>query len=751
MPRAGEPVANPGEVQQEPLTLEGWSWIHSVVADHLSKTLKGAVTMAPTRIKISEITPQEVEGLWPPQALKDSLPGMESHSELQRHFEDAMPPELRRKLHRPHLWLQHEDQDFVGTEDVGRFVKITRNDLLEHLPEGGCGELSRDLTLIPSRERDVGLMVRKLTIELIAQLSQLQNATDAFGKPCIQKAGFLVDGHKGVGKSQVLNLVAMWARKNGWLVVLEPTPGRYAREIADIKRSNNGIYIQSEFAQQFLEAMSLANRQLLQEIPVDLSSYGSSAIDARSRPMELPLGLRRPVVAMAPMVTQSDRPFRRLVRAHGCTLCYTEMLLAERFARCEEYRRNALGDGVAEDDHPLVVQFAANDPALLLEAARWAQHLGADAIDLNLGCPQWKAKTGNYGAWLAADETNWPLIEAMVEICHRSIEIPVFCKIRLQPTEGATLALALRLQRAGCALLAVHGRRLESVKARRSGAADLPAISRLRKQIAMPVLANGNVRRARDILTNLNLTKCDGLMVAEQLLRDPALFQRAIGSAPSVLELAAEYCGHCLAETQRFTAWEAENVDVLRSHLRSMLCGGVGASEADPGTERLLGEATRARARYVLDWWRIQQATSVEEAVALYRERCASICPEASAGFPAPAAPPAPRQTAPSFEATPRLARGWLLSAAAAVKALAVSLYAWLWPTPCQPSAESLLVVTRRLYEPLIEKTVDTEVKAQNLSGSQRLRRIAQYRRQVRTPSPGSPETSERRSPDPGS
>ncbi|CAJ1384693.1 unnamed protein product [Effrenium voratum] len=224
-------------------------------------------------------------------------------------------------------------------------------------------------------------------------------------------------------------------------------------------------------------------------------------------------------------------------------------------------------------------------------------------------------------------------------------------------------------------------------------------------------------------------------MVAEQLLRDPALFQRAIGSAPSVLELAAEYCGHCLAETQRFTAWEAENVDVLRSHLRSMLCGGVGASEADPGTERLLGEATRARARYVLDWWRIQQATSVEEAVALYRERCASICPEASAGFPAPAAPPAPRQTAPSFEATPRLARGWLLSAAAAVKALAVSLYAWLWPTPCQPSAESLLVVTRRLYEPLIEKTVDTEVKAQNLSGSQRLRRIAQYRRQVRTPS----------------
>ena len=66
------------------------------------------------------------------------------------------------------------------------------------------------------------------------------------------KNGFLLDGHKGVGKSQVLNLVAMWARKNGWLVVMEPAPGRYTREIAEIKRSNNGIYVQSEFAQQRL-------------------------------------------------------------------------------------------------------------------------------------------------------------------------------------------------------------------------------------------------------------------------------------------------------------------------------------------------------------------------------------------------------------------------------------------------------------------------------------------------------------------
>lgn len=215
-------------------------------------------------IKISQITSEDVYSLWPPKEM-------------------VADPEVPKEVKRPHLWLQHDDQDYVGTEDVGRFVKLTRNDLLEQLPEGGCGELARDLTLIPNRVRDIGLMVRKLTIELIAQLSELQEFTDSFGRKCIRKNGFLIDGHKGTGKSQVLNLVTMWARKNGWLVVLEPNPGRYLREIADIKRSNNGIYLQSEFAQQFLEALSLANRQMLQEIPVDYQSYGSRGIDGEPK------------------------------------------------------------------------------------------------------------------------------------------------------------------------------------------------------------------------------------------------------------------------------------------------------------------------------------------------------------------------------------------------------------------------------------------------------------------------------------
>ena len=96
-----------------------------------------------------------------------------------------------------------------------------------------------------------------------------------------------------------------------------------------------------------------------------------------------------PILAMAPMVGQSDYPFRKLVRLHGATLCYTEMWMANQFHSSERYRIQALGKrGVRDDDHPLIVQLAANNPDDFAKAALAAQNLGADGVDLNLGCPQ---------------------------------------------------------------------------------------------------------------------------------------------------------------------------------------------------------------------------------------------------------------------------------------------------------------------------------------------------------------------------
>eukprot|EP00928_Gymnodinium_smaydae_P022895 TRINITY_DN1908_c0_g2_i1.p1 TRINITY_DN1908_c0_g2~~TRINITY_DN1908_c0_g2_i1.p1 ORF type:complete len:565 (-),score=96.53 TRINITY_DN1908_c0_g2_i1:89-1729(-) len=244
------------------------------LADAAESTLAAAAAQQRTaRIKLDSITPEHVEEMWPPPALVERPPW-------------ATP------VKRPRAWLmppQSLDADFsvpsapeIGMDDVGRFVPMRRDDLIELLPEGGCGDLAKDLTLVPSPKKPCGLMLRKLTVELMWQLDRLRDATDSSGNPRIDKAGFLIDGKRGVGKSQVLNLLTMWAREQGWLVILEPTPGRYAHDIAEIKRSNNGVYIQNEFAQQFLEATSIFNRAMFEEIPVDLDLYGSRAIDGES-------------------------------------------------------------------------------------------------------------------------------------------------------------------------------------------------------------------------------------------------------------------------------------------------------------------------------------------------------------------------------------------------------------------------------------------------------------------------------------
>eukprot|EP00929_Paragymnodinium_shiwhaense_P058788 TRINITY_DN29457_c0_g1_i1.p1 TRINITY_DN29457_c0_g1~~TRINITY_DN29457_c0_g1_i1.p1 ORF type:complete len:560 (+),score=94.81 TRINITY_DN29457_c0_g1_i1:118-1797(+) len=267
-------------------------------------------------LKLHDIQLEDVLEVWPPPALVNEVPDLQKEG---------------RTVQRPLHWLVDPKtlddaeavrfQPEVGVDDVGRFVPASRDSLINLLPEGGCGELAKDLTLIPSRSVPTGLMMRKLTVELMMQLSQLRDASDKSGKKRIRKSGFLLDGHKGTGKSQVLNSLVMWARENGWLVVLEPNPSRYSREIAEIKRSNNGIYIQNEFAGQFLEATSIANRQMLEDIPVDKSVYGSRAIDGES-------------------ITQTKRLYEPLIEKTVDEMAGTEELSpVARLQKIAQYRR----------------------------------------------------------------------------------------------------------------------------------------------------------------------------------------------------------------------------------------------------------------------------------------------------------------------------------------------------------------------------------------------------------------------------
>ncbi|CAA0829155.1 FMN-linked oxidoreductases superfamily protein [Striga hermonthica] len=227
--------------------------------------------------------------------------------------------------------------------------------------------------------------------------------------------------------------------------------------------------------------------------------------------------LGRPKLIVAPMVDNSELPFRMLCRKYGAQAAYTPMLHARIFSENEKYRSQEFT--TCKDDRPLFVQFCANDPGILLEAARRVEPF-CDYVDINLGCPQRIARRGNYGAFLM---DNLPLVKSLVEKLAQNLNVPVSCKIRIFPNLEDTIKYARMLEDAGCSLLAVHGRTRDE-KDGKKFRASWQAIKVVRDALRIPVLANGNVRHLEDAYQCLEETGCEGVLSAESLLENPALF-----------------------------------------------------------------------------------------------------------------------------------------------------------------------------------------------------------------------------------
>ncbi|KAA1472499.1 FMN-linked oxidoreductase [Dentipellis sp. KUC8613] len=237
----------------------------------------------------------------------------------------------------------------------------------------------------------------------------------------------------------------------------------------------------------------------------------------------------------APMVNQSDLPFRLLVRKHNASLTYTQMLDPERVLSSQDYlefHQRGLGEGT---DRPVVVQLCGNDQKLVVEAARKFQGY-CDGIDLNLGCPQEAARDGHYGAYLLGQK-DWPLNEAMISALSHSVTVPVSAKLRLCQPATKTLELAQRLECAGASWITLHARTV-SARRRRQGAADLTYVRTLKEGLRIPVLSNGNVRTWEDVEANLDFTGADGVMVGETLLGNPCLFENKL---PDPVRISLEY------------------------------------------------------------------------------------------------------------------------------------------------------------------------------------------------------------------
>lgn len=237
----------------------------------------------------------------------------------------------------------------------------------------------------------------------------------------------------------------------------------------------------------------------------------------------------------APMVDQSELPFRLLCQKYNVNLSYTPMIHSRHFLIQARYR-NAVFETCA-NDRPVIAQFCGNNEDIVFQAASLVCDK-VDAIDLNFGCPQGIAKRGNYGAFLLdQEEIMYKLISTLYEkITLKQMELyrnekkmndkypcQISCKIRIKSNDDETIRMCKNLEKCGIALLAVHGRTRFEKKQSQSGC-NWDIIKRIKNELNIPVFANGGCETLNQVEKCLEYTNCDGYMAAEPLLCNPAMF-----------------------------------------------------------------------------------------------------------------------------------------------------------------------------------------------------------------------------------
>ena len=231
-----------------------------------------------------------------------------------------------------------------------------------------------------------------------------------------------------------------------------------------------------------------------------------------------PYTLSNPI-ALAPMAGVTDRPFRQLCRELGAGYVVTEMVTSNpqlRNTRKTTWRSNFDGEPA-----PLAVQIVGSDPADWQKPPIYNVSLGAQIIDINMGCPA-KKVCGKLGGSALLSDTG--LVEDILKAVVAAVEVPVTLKIRTGPdTRNRNgLEVAKIAESCGISALAVHGRtRADRFK----GQAEYETIKTICKSTSIPVFANGDVTTAEQARQVLDYTGADGLMVGRGAQGNPWIFR----------------------------------------------------------------------------------------------------------------------------------------------------------------------------------------------------------------------------------
>ena len=222
---------------------------------------------------------------------------------------------------------------------------------------------------------------------------------------------------------------------------------------------------------------------------------------------------------LAPMAGVTDWAFRTTCAKLGAGVTVTEMVSS----RALVYKDQKSAKLLRKNEGSICgAQIFGNDPAIMAEGARLAVEIsGCDFLDINMGCPMPKiANSGDGCGLMRTPELAGQILSAVV----KAVDVPVTVKCRLGWDKGSinVLDFTKRMEDNGAALVAVHGRTRSQLY---TGVADWDTIRKVKQQLSIPVIANGDITGGEAARKCLNWTGADGLMIGRSVFGDPWIFQ----------------------------------------------------------------------------------------------------------------------------------------------------------------------------------------------------------------------------------
>lgn len=282
---------------------------------------------------------------------------------------------------------------------------------------------------------------------------------------------------------------------------------------------------------------------------------------------------------LAPMAGVTDQPFRQLCKRMGAGLVVSEMVTSD--VRLWNTRKSSLRMIHSGDPEPRSVQIAGGDPEMLAEAARRNVEMGAQIIDINMGCPAKKVCNKAAGSALLKDEL---LVREILQAVVAAVDVPVTLKIRTgwDRENKNGIAVAKIAEDAGIVALAVHGRTRADLY---MGEAEYDTIAAIKQAVSIPVMANGDIDSPQKAKAVLAATGADGLLIGRAAQGRPWIFREIehylrTGEqlpAPSLLEVERILLEH-LAALHAFYG-DVMGVRIARKHVSWYLATLPGARE----------------------------------------------------------------------------------------------------------------------------------------------------------------------------